>query len=158
MNEDERRPRTHLGSLLRRSQQLHLQMWGSDVSGDVTSPQSSVLLSIYQGGEVDLRTVGLSASLDRSTLSAVVDRLIRRHYVQRRRDPKDSRKHLLALTEEGKAVSAELQRRSELLNHRLMRLLGDEESAQLISLLQRFVAAAEVAAGKDSEPTAQTSR
>src|ERR1700689_634046 len=150
MIEDKRRPRTHLGGLLRRSQQLHLQMWGSDVSDDVTSPQSSVLLSIYQGGEVDLRTVGLNASLDRSTLSAVVDRLIRRHYVQRRRDPKDSRKHLLALTEEGKAVSAELQRRSELLNRRLLRLLGEEESAQLISLLQRFVVAAELAVEKDS--------
>lgn len=158
MGEDERRPRTHLGGLLRRSQQLHLQMWGSDVSDDVTSSQSSVLLSIYEGGEVDLRTVGVHASLDRSTLSAVVDRLIRRHYVQRRRDPNDSRKHLLALTEEGKKVSAELQRRSELLNYRLLRLLGEEDSAQLISLLQRFVVAAEVAVDQDSASGARTSR
>jgi DNA-binding MarR family transcriptional regulator len=158
MGEDERRPRTHLGGLLRRSHQLAVQMWGSDVSDDVTSPQSSVLLSIYEGGEVDLRTVGANASLDRSTLSAVVDRLIRRHYVSRRRDPKDSRKHLLALTEEGKAVSAELQRRSELLNRRLLRLLAEEDSAHLVSLLQRFVAAAEVAAGRDSAPASRTSR
>jgi DNA-binding MarR family transcriptional regulator len=133
-------------------------MWGSDVSGDVTSSQSSVLLSIYEGGEVDLRTIGTNASLDRSTLSAVVDRLIRRHYVKRRRDPQDSRKHLLALTDEGKAVSAELQRRSELLNHRLLRLLGEEDSIQLISLLQRFVVAAEVAVDRESAPAAHTAR
>jgi MarR family transcriptional regulator, temperature-dependent positive regulator of motility len=129
-------------------------MWGSDVAADVTSPQSSVLLSIYEGGEIDLRTIGENASLDRSTLSAVVDRLIRRNYVQRRRDPKDSRKHLLALTEEGKAVSAELQKRSEVLNHRLLRLLGEEDSAQLISLLQRFVIAAEVAVEQGSTSAA----
>ena len=158
MGEDERRPRSHLGGLLRRSQQLHLQMWGSDVSDDVTSPQSSVLLSIYEGGEVDLRTIGANASLDRSTLSAVVDRLIRRHYVKRRRDPNDSRKHLLALTEEGKAVSAELQRKSEVLNRRLLRLLGEEESAQLISLLQRFVIAAEGAVDQGSTPAVRTSQ
>jgi DNA-binding MarR family transcriptional regulator len=133
-------------------------MWGSDVSDDVTSPQSSVLLSIYEGGEVDLRTVGADASLDRSTLSAVVDRLIRRHYVQRRRDPKDSRKYLLALTEEGKAVTAELQRRSELLNRRLLRLLAEEDSAQLVSLLQRFVVAAEVEVDQDSPSAARTPR
>jgi DNA-binding MarR family transcriptional regulator len=132
-------------------------MWGSDVSNDVTSPQSSVLLAIYEGGEVDLRTVGANASLDRSTLSAVVDRLIRRHYVKRRRDPTDSRKHLLALTEEGEAVSAELQRRSELLNCRLLRLLGEEDSALLISLLQRFVSSAEVAMDRASAPAAPTS-
>jgi DNA-binding MarR family transcriptional regulator len=158
MSEDQRRPRTHLGGLLRRSQQLHLQMWTSEVSDDVTSPQSSVLLAIYEGGEVDLRTVGANASLDRSTLSAVVDRLIRRHYVQRRRDPRDSRKHLLALTDQGKAVSAELQRRSQQLNHRLLGLLEEEESAQLISLLQRFVDAAEDEVGQSPSPSERAPR
>jgi len=133
-------------------------MWSSDVSDDVTSPQAAVLLAIYVGGEVDLRTVGANASLDRSTLSAVVDRLIRRHYVQRRRDPNDARKHLLVLTEQGRAVSAELQRRSELLNRRLRGLLGDEESAQLVSLLQRFVALARDAAARDSSPAESVSR
>jgi DNA-binding MarR family transcriptional regulator len=115
-------------------------------------------LAIYEGGEVDLRTVGANGSLDRSTLSAVVDRLIRRHYVKRRRDPNDSRKHLLALTDEGKAVSAELQRRSELLNRRLMWLLGDEASTELISLLKRFVSAAEAALNEDSATTARSVR
>ncbi|HEY5274280.1 MAG TPA: MarR family winged helix-turn-helix transcriptional regulator [Acidimicrobiales bacterium] len=158
MSDDELPPRTHLGSLFRRSQQLHSQMWSSDVSDDVTSPQAAVLLAIYVGGEVDLRTVGANASLDRSTLSAVVDRLIRRHYVQRRRDPNDARKHLLVLTEQGRAVSAELQRRSELLNRRLRGLLGDEESAQLVSLLQRFVALARDAAARDSSPAESVSR
>ena len=140
-----RRPRRHLGSLLRRSQQLHLQMWVSDVSDEVTSPQASVLLAIYEGGEVDLRTVGERAFLDRSTLSEIVDRLILRNYVQRRRDPNDSRKHLLALTKKGHALSRRIQERSEVLNHRLRGILGDDDSATLVSLLQRFVDGAEQA-------------
>jgi DNA-binding MarR family transcriptional regulator len=140
-----RRPRRHLGSLLRRSQQLHLQMWVSDVSDEVTSPQASVLLAIYEGGEVDLRTVGERAFLDRSTLSEIVDRLILRNYVQRRRDPNDSRKHLLALTKKGHALSKRIQERSEVLNHRLRGILGDDDSATLVSLLQRFVDGAEQA-------------
>ena len=120
-------------------------MWVSDVSDEVTSPQASVLLAIYEGGEVDLRTVGERASLDRSTLSEIVDRLILRNYVQRRRDPNDSRKHLLALTKKGHALSKRIQERSEILNLRLRGILGDDDSATLVSLLQRFVDGAEQA-------------
>jgi MarR family transcriptional regulator, temperature-dependent positive regulator of motility len=135
--------RPHLGSLLRRSQQLHARMWSACVSEEVTSPQSAVLAAIRHEEALDFRTISRRACLDRSTLAGVVDRLARRGLVRRRRDPDDPRRYLLSITPKGIEVATELAQRSDALNNRLLEILEPSDRPELLRLLRLYVAEAD---------------
>ena len=58
-------------------------------------------------------------------------------YVQRRRDPADRRRHMVELTEAGRAALERAQQAQESLGDELFAALSDEERATLRSLLGR---------------------
>lgn len=133
-------PQPHIGRLVRRAQQVHNRLWGLLVSDEVTSPQFSVLLALESDPEADQRTIGRAASLDRSTVADVVDRMVRRGYLERRRDPADQRRNLLSLTDEGRALLERLGTRARAMNEALLATLDEDDRRELLRLLKTFVA------------------
>lgn len=148
----------HVGHLIRRSQQIHTLMWNSEVSDEVTSPQISVLVALARNPGVDQRTLGEAVSLDRSTAADIIERLMKRGFLERTRDPKDRRRNVLRLTQEGLDLLNTIGPRSEAMNEHLISVLPPEDQAALIQLLRKFVDAAQslVDDKADDEVTSST--
>ncbi len=90
-------PTTAPGHLLRLAQQVHTELWGSRIDS-LTGPQYATLVAIAGWDDVDQRRAGQLASLDKSTVAAVVSRLVGKGWVRRVRHPDDGRRRLLTLT------------------------------------------------------------
>jgi DNA-binding MarR family transcriptional regulator len=138
---DEPQPH-HVGHLIRRAQQIHNKVWSTDVSGEVTSPQFALLRALKLSPGIDQRTLGAFVSLDRSTTADVVERMLRRGYVQKTRDPSDRRRNVLRLTAAGEVLVDELWPRTVKANDRLLGLLPPDEAQELGRLLAFFLTAA----------------
>ncbi|GAB2823581.1 hypothetical protein GCM10022221_22190 [Actinocorallia aurea] len=93
------------GHLIRRAQQVHTYLWSTEVSTEVTSTQFAVLSAIAERSPIDQNSIVRRVSLDSSTVADVVNRLVRRGYVERARDLHDRRRNLLSLTPAGRSSS-----------------------------------------------------
>lgn len=147
----------HVGHLIRRSQQIHTLMWNAEVSDEVTSPQISVLVALARNPGVDQRTLGEAVSLDRSTTADVIERLMKRGFLERTRDPKDRRRNVLRLTEAGMDLLNAIGPRSEAMNEHLISVLPPEDQSALLQLLRKFVDAAQSLADERTDSDEQLS-
>lgn len=87
------------GYLIRRSQAVHNALWGELVPGELTGPQYAVLSVLAAFPGADIHRVAQLASLDKSSAADVVARLVRKAWVDRKRNPDDARRYLLSLTQ-----------------------------------------------------------
>jgi DNA-binding MarR family transcriptional regulator len=94
-------PATSPGSLLRRAQQVHTELWSERVR-DVTGPQYAVLVAVAAWADVDQRRAGTLASLDKSSIADVVHRLEGKGWLEQVRDPQDGRRRVLTLAPGGR--------------------------------------------------------
>ncbi|HEV3383066.1 MAG TPA: MarR family transcriptional regulator [Trebonia sp.] len=134
---------SHPGHLARRLQQAHTLLWNMLVSTETTSPQFAVLNAVAASGNVDQRTAGELIGLDRSTTAEIVSRLADRGLLRRVRDPRDGRRNLLRLTEEGHALHRQTARRAARMNKVLLAPLDPAEQDTFIELMRKVVAAAD---------------
>lgn len=142
----------HVGHLIRRAQQIHTMMWNAEVSDEVTSPQVIILVALSRNPGVDQRTLGESVSLDRSTTADIIERLMKRGFLERARDPKDRRRNLLQLTEDGINLLKTVGPKSESMNDHLISVLAPPDQLELIRLLRQFVDKADVLVQEKSDP------
>ncbi|MDT0542251.1 MarR family winged helix-turn-helix transcriptional regulator [Streptomyces lonegramiae] len=134
---------THPGHLARRLQQAHSLLWGAMVSEETTSPQFAVVNALVEKPDIDQRTLSEHVHLDRSTIADVVARLARRGLLERVRDPRDGRRNVLKLTEEGVRVHRKLVTRTARMNRVFLAPLDVEERETLLRLIARVADAAE---------------
>jgi MarR family transcriptional regulator, temperature-dependent positive regulator of motility len=134
---------THPGHLARRLQQAHSLLWGAMVSEETTSPQFAVLNALVEKPDIDQRTLSEHVHLDRSTIADVVARLARRGLVERVRDPRDGRRNVLKLTDDGVRVHRKLVTRTARMNRVFLAPLDEEERETLLRLIARVADAAE---------------
>ncbi|MFF5567033.1 MarR family winged helix-turn-helix transcriptional regulator [Streptomyces sp. NPDC012623] len=134
---------THPGHLARRLQQAHHLLWNAMVSEDITSPQYAVLNALVAEPGLDQRTVGDRVGLDRSTTAEVISRLERRGLLAKTRAPRDGRRFLLRLTDEGDRTHRRLTVRTARMNQVFLGPLSADEQRVLLDLLRRVSDAAE---------------
>ncbi|NQX26090.1 winged helix-turn-helix transcriptional regulator [Microbacteriaceae bacterium VKM Ac-2854] len=103
-----------------------------DALADMTPPRQGVLAA--------------HLGIDRTVFTYVVDDLVAAGLMERRRDPKDRRVYLLALTDAGVDRVAQLRERVAEAETELLSALGPEQAASLRALAER--AAAELRAGE----------
>ena len=134
---------TQPGHLARRLQQAHTLLWNTLVSEETTSPQFAVLNAVAASDDLDQRAVGELIRLDRSTTAEIVTRLCDRGLLRRVRDPRDGRRNLLRLTDEGKALHRRTARRAARMNKVFLAPLDPAEQRVLLELMLRLVSAAD---------------
>jgi MarR family transcriptional regulator, temperature-dependent positive regulator of motility len=133
--------RQQRGHLIRRTQRIHDWLWNSEVSSEITAPQFGVLSTLLAEPNVDQKTLGKRAWLDRSTAAEVVARLVSRQLVQRLSDPEDHRRNVIRLTRKGARTIKRLFPIAGQMNRRLLSVLTDREQGELIRLLNLLVEA-----------------
>lgn len=121
------------------------------VFADLTPSQLLVMQILYERGEVSSGDVSRQTQLKQATITSLVDKLVARDLVARRRCEQDRRKVWLRLLEPGEVM---LARAPDLLHDvfsgRFERL-PDWEQSMLVSALER-VAALLDAEGMDAAP------
>jgi DNA-binding MarR family transcriptional regulator len=94
----------NVGHLLRRAQQRVASIYAAEIGRDLSSRQFSVLVAVSQNpglAQIDLvQMIGI----DRSTLSALVERLVKRGMLTRERIATDQRADALLITSKGLAA------------------------------------------------------
>lgn len=86
------------GYLIRRSQQVHGNIWARHVGSELTGPQYAVLVALAAQPGADQVTVGKLASLDKSSIADIVARLARDGWVRRGTCPGHGHRSILTLT------------------------------------------------------------
>jgi len=130
------------GHLIRRLAQIHTAVFAEEV-GDprLTSPQFAVLHVLADEGNVDQITLGRVAGIDRSTIADLVNRLVGRGRVERRRSRAAARRNLVRLSPAGRELHRRLLPDVMRVGERLLAPLSEDERHHLVLLMQRLVVA-----------------
>jgi DNA-binding MarR family transcriptional regulator len=127
-----------LGYHLRRAQLAVFQDFARAVGeGELTPAQFAALVVIERNPGLSQTELGLTLSIDRSTLVAVIDRLEARGLVERADAPRDRRSYALHISNAGQGLLQVLAARVRAHETHIAADLDAAEKAMLISLLRR---------------------
>ena len=113
-----------------------------------------IVLTVLGSGEPRTQlALGKEVGIDKTTLTALIDRLERDGLVTRRIDPDNRRVRFPETTAAGKAIQAKVAEARPGLEAKALAMLADEEQAALRSLLLRLVSAN----ARDGQPLAGSS-
>ncbi|MFI9387908.1 MarR family winged helix-turn-helix transcriptional regulator [Kutzneria sp. NPDC052558] len=119
----------------RRLYQAYLAAWTRHVDPVLTGPQFAVLTAVRDYPDSDQSSLAEAVALDTSTMADLCRRLERRDLIRRVESPRDARRKLLSLTEEGKAALARVNRRARRLDKALLAGTGVPDGLDIAALL-----------------------
>lgn len=106
---------------------------------DLTIPQGQVLRALKQKGPMSLVEISRELDSKPSSMSGVIDRLVKANMVTRERDEKDRRVVWIALTNKSKDLFSNLPFTQAQYYRTYLERLSNEEFAQLSTNLQKLV-------------------
>lgn len=128
------------GHLLRRCQQLAVDLYTAEVgSNGLTPRQFALLLAIHKQRGISQVDLVRQTGIDRSTVAEMVARLIKRGLLARERTETDRRTNALALTAEGERQLRAAQPGVLRAQDRIMDPIPPARRAEFIALLRHLV-------------------
>jgi DNA-binding MarR family transcriptional regulator len=129
-----------VGFLLRRAQQRHTAIFAARIGKHQLTPtQFAALSKIHDEGIVSQNKLGRLTAMDPATMQGVIARLLDRGFIARAPDPKDRRRALLRLTQEGAAAYADSAANGKLISKDTLAPLDARERAAFLRLLAKLV-------------------
>jgi len=116
---------------LRRTVEQGLRAYG------LTLPQRDVLLALYQEGPLDQSALRDRLGLEQSSVSRLVDGLVRRELVELQAGESDRRVRIAHITTSGRELLLQTPGSSELGGHIMLDGLDSQERTELVQLLRR---------------------
>jgi len=125
------------GHLIRRAQQRHQDIFAEEVGASgPTSRQFAVMLAIGQHPGLTQTELVEATGIDRSTLGDMLDRLVKRGDLQRRRVKGDNRANALFATSTGRALVAVALPRVVRAQTRIMATVPPARRAEALEILR----------------------
>ncbi|KQX19522.1 MULTISPECIES: MarR family winged helix-turn-helix transcriptional regulator [unclassified Sphingomonas] len=135
------------GHLLRRNHQRSFDIFSRHVGNDLTRQQFALMLALGQRPGASQRDLVEATGIDKSTLKEMLGRLVKRGWVERERDPRDSRAWTMDLTAEGTALLLDNLARVQDAQREILAPLSPDDQATLLRLLRILL-------GRDGEGAA----
>lgn len=124
---------------LAKASQLGTRFWAGWVSEfGITPAQAMVVNFLGHEDRITARELAIRTSLDRATLTGVLDRLETACFLERIPHPEDRRARLIALTDEGRSLAGKIFARVVEANKDFLKPLAAEEQKTLKKLLTRL--------------------
>ena len=116
---------------------LTRELAARDMKG-IAPTHGDILWALYTHGELPMNKLAEIIHRDKSTITALVNKLIELGYVQRRTDDSDSRINMISLTGKGMSMKQQFWEVSEALRKKAYKGLSAEEKKTLMDLLDRI--------------------
>ena len=127
-----------LGYLLKHAQLRLSELTGSAMAPfGITGRQCAVLIAIDSQAPLSQQEAARRLGVDRTTMVALIDELEGKQLVQRRQDPADRRKNVVALTPAGRGTLRKAGKASDEAERRFLAPLTGDEAAQVREALRR---------------------
>ncbi len=123
------------GGLIRTATNDRLGRYG------LTTAHLQLLEILRAGGPINQSNLGSRASVDRTTMVALVDQLEAARLVERRKDTNDRRQNLIHLTGSGRNLLKELWKLARAAQQEFLKPLNRTESDQLHRILTKLIVA-----------------
>jgi len=137
------------GHLLRRCQQRAVEIFMDEVgAARVTPRQFAILLTLAHRPGITQTELVIETGIDRSTVGDMINRLVRRGLVRRRRSGRDQRANTLLILPAGAALLRDTAPAVERAQNRIMAPLP-------VAARQSFMAALRLMAGEDVPMSAE---
>jgi DNA-binding MarR family transcriptional regulator len=107
---------------------------------DIRPQQFAILRALSAVGQAFQQELCQSLGIDSGNMVELVDGLEARGYAQRRRDPRDRRRYLLVMTEEGQAAFAAMTKAVDEYDAKFLKPLDQGERAALVAALAKLYA------------------
>ncbi len=127
-----------VGFLLRVAMQRHSNIFASQIVGSLTAPQFSALVKLLQVGPLSQNHLGRLIYLDVATIKGVVERLRVRGLVTSKADPRDGRRHTIALTTAGRRMVEAAIPAAMKITQKTLGPLSEKEQVTLMQLLKKL--------------------
>lgn len=99
----------------------------------------AILFELFQSEAISMKEIARRINRDKSTVTALVKKLVAQGYVETERDPGDSRKTLVRLTEEGRGLRPGFDDISRILLEQVYGGYSTPEKEALITGLERLL-------------------
>ncbi|MDB5526450.1 MAG: MarR family transcriptional regulator [Rhizobium sp.] len=127
-----------IGFFLRQANQRHVSIFTGMMGDRLTTTQWAALSKLREIQPSSQNQLGRETAMDVATIKGVIDRLVTRGFVQSEADPRDGRRLVLSLTEEGLAtIDRNLAIASAVTDETLSPLTSGERM-MLIELLRKI--------------------
>jgi len=135
-------PDTSVLHLLHRATQCMEDLFHVATSGlDITNRQFLLLEHIAKREGLSQTDLVKRTGIDRSTMADVVQRLVKKRYVERRRTENDARAYMIALTAEGRAAIDEAKSIADRVDKEFLSVLPTRRAEHLLTTLLSVVQA-----------------
>jgi MarR family transcriptional regulator, organic hydroperoxide resistance regulator len=116
---------------------LTRELAGRKLKG-IAPSHGDILWALYTNGDLPMKKLSEIINRDKSTITALVNKLINSGYIQRRTHESDNRSSIISLTEKGRAMQEKFWEVSETLRKKAYQGLSDEEMETLMHLLTKI--------------------
>jgi len=125
--------------LLHRAEQVADRLFQDGAPGFITPRQLAVLTTVSESEGCNLTAVIERTGIDRSTTTELVQRLVRKRLLQKRRNREDTRAFVLNLTDEGRLLLAAVEPVARNLDAALLRSLPPARRESFMKALRSIV-------------------
>ncbi len=136
--------KTRGGTLLSQVHQVCGRVWNKILRennmADLEGARGRIIFALWGKDGVPIKTLCEKTSLDKSTLTGIIDRLERDGYIERKPSEKDKRSTLILLTGKEQEFANHVQKLSDQINEIFYKDFDDEEITQFESMLERILA------------------
>ena len=135
--------KTKGGTLLSQVHQVCARVWNKILRennmADLEGARGRIIFSLWGKDGVPIKQLCEKTSLDKSTLTGIIDRLERDGYIERRQSPSDKRSSLISLTGKEKEFEQSVKKVSYQMNRIFYKGFSDDEIIQFEDMLQRIL-------------------
>jgi DNA-binding MarR family transcriptional regulator len=103
---------------------------------DISFPELFVLKQLSSNEEPSMSELGRSISMDLSTLTRTVDKLVEKEFVVRKPDPKDRRMVRVAITGEGRKIISRFEDQRKKHIESILRQMTSKERRDLLNIFK----------------------
>ena len=105
---------------------------------DIAPSHGDILFQLFQHESLTMQELSKKIDRDKSTVTVLVDKLVKRGYVEKQKDFQDARIYRLSLTEQGRNLRAIFEEISDCLLAEVYKNFSSEEKRQIMQLLQKI--------------------
>lgn len=103
---------------------------------DISFPEIFVLRQLSSNKEPTMSELGRSISMDLSTLTRTVDKLVGKEFVVRKRDPEDRRMVRVAITAKGRKIISRFEEQKKKKIESILRQMTSQERRDILNIFK----------------------